>query len=154
MYKHNQRCQLYNVRFLYDIKHVNTALLVSTVTSLLPIWWKSMPCKTDVNCIHYNNTVVGCACKYVSLPRCVLQCYITININYSVIRVKRQFFIDVPVPSQESDLSCMHLCVRAFFLGVSILPLYTVFLFDFETIPKSVVFFVFLYFSIIITTWI
>jgi len=44
------------------------------------------------------------------------------------------FFIDVPVPSQESERSCI--CV----LGVSILPLSTILRFD---SPESVVFFFF-----------
>ena len=46
-------------------------------------------------------------------------------------------FIEVSVPSQESELSCV--CV----LGVSILPLSTIFLFDFGTVPTMWFCFVF-----------
>jgi hypothetical protein len=40
-------------------------------------------------------------------------------------------FIEVPVLSQESERSCVSV------LGVSILPLSTIFLLDFRTVPQS-----------------
>jgi len=40
-------------------------------------------------------------------------------------------FIEMPVPSQECERSCMCICV----LMISILPLSTIFLLDFENVP-------------------
>jgi len=47
-------------------------------------------------------------------------------------------FIEVPVPSQESERSCI--CV----LGVSILPLSTILLLDFRTVPTVLYFLLFI----------
>ena len=46
-----------------------------------------------------------------------------------------QLFIEVPVPRQESDQSCI--CV----LGVSIVPVSTILIFDFEIVPTVWYFF-------------